>query len=239
MGLGPYTLGNWTRIAGRDSQITLVADPNYWNASSGIPKTKNIIMQFYADSTGLASAITAGDVDIAFRQLGTQDISNIKNNSKPQGVAGTGRMHSISSASRKSTAPFNETNIRQAVGAAINRTALVNTVFQGQAQNLYSLIPNGMGGHTDAFLNLGDPNYTETQELLAPFGYNATNKLTFTLWYETSGHYPQSPQLAQVLKSSIEASGVISVNLLGLDWAAIRKCPTKRNDASIHIGMVP
>ncbi|MCJ7719087.1 ABC transporter substrate-binding protein, partial [Candidatus Bathyarchaeota archaeon] len=106
--------------------------------------------------------------------------------------------------------------------AAINRTTIVDTVFLGQAQKLYSMIPIGMFGHTDAFLTLGDPNYTKTRELLGPLGYNETNKLSFKLWYETSGHYTSSPQQAQVLKSSLEASGVISVTLDGADWPSFR-----------------
>jgi peptide/nickel transport system substrate-binding protein len=85
------------------------------------------------------------------------------------------------------------------------------------------MIPIGMFGHTDAFLTLGDPNYTLTRTLLAPLGYNETHKLTFKLWYETSGHYPQSPELAQMLKASLEASGVISVTLEGRDWAQYRQ----------------
>jgi peptide/nickel transport system substrate-binding protein len=84
-----------------------------------------------------------------------------------------------------------------------------------------------MFGHEDAFLNLGDPNYTLTRELLSPLGYNETNKLSFKLWYENSGHYPQCPQQAAVLKSSLEASGVISVSLESRDWASYR---VARND---------
>ena len=84
------------------------------------------------------------------------------------------------------------------------------------------MIPIGMLGHTDAFKTLGDANYSYTKQLLAPLGYNENNKLAFTLWYETSGHYPQSAQQALVLKSSLEASGVISVSLESRDWAAYR-----------------
>jgi peptide/nickel transport system substrate-binding protein len=123
---------------------------------------------------------------------------------------------------QESRAPFNDTRIRQGVGAAINRTTLTQTVFLGQAENLYSIIPIGMFGHTDVFQSLGNPNYTRTQELLSEAGYNSTNKLTVNLWYETTGHYPQSPQQAQVLKQSLEASGVISVNLQSADWPGYR-----------------
>jgi len=228
MGLGPYLLKNWTRIAGKDSEMKLEANPNYWNASAGIPKTKNMIIRFYADSTGLALAISNREIDIAFRQLGSTDINSMKTNTNLKVWEGTGAFIQYLCLQEK-YAPFNETRIRQAVGAAMNRTTMVQTVFLGQAQKLYSMIPIGMFGHGENFLNLGDPNYTRTRELLAQAGYNETNKLTFKLWYETSGHYPQSPQQAQVLKASLEASGVITVNLDGLDWPGYRSA--RQNEA--------
>jgi len=226
MGLGPYKLANWTRIAGKEQEIRLEANPSYWNASGGYPKTEKIIIRFYADSTQLALAMTTGDVDIAFRQLASTDINIMKTNTNLHVWEGTGAFIQYLVFQEK-YAPFNVTDIRRAVGAAINRTTIVQTVFQGQAQKLYSMIPIGMFGHEDAFLNLGDPNYTLTRQLLSPLGYNETNKLSFRLWYETSGHYPQSPQQAQVLKSSLEASGVISVSLESRDWASYRLA---RND---------
>jgi len=79
-----------------------------------------------------------------------------------------------------------------------------------------------MLGHTEAFQTLGEANYALTQSLLAPLGYNAGNKLTFDLWYEDSGHYPSSPDQAVLYKEALEASGVISVNLLHADWAGYK-----------------
>jgi len=222
MGLGPYTLANWTRTAGKDQTMKLVANPNYWNAGAGIPKTKTIIIQFYQTSSTLTLAIQTGEVDIAFRQLTVTDIKTMQSNTNLHVWQGTGNFIQYVCLQERYW-PFNETKIRQAVGAAINRTMLVSTVFQGQGQNLYTMIPIGMAYHKDVFQNLGDPNYTRTQELLAGYGFNATNKLTFTVYYETTGHYPQSPQVAQVLKASIEASGVITVNLESLEWAAMGK----------------
>ncbi|MEM0006785.1 MAG: ABC transporter substrate-binding protein [Candidatus Bathyarchaeia archaeon] len=224
MGLGPYRLTKWTRTAGRDEEMVLEANPNYWNASGGYPKTQKIVIKFYSDSASLALAIDAGEIDIAFRQLSATDINNLKTKTHLKVWEGTGAFIQYLVLQEKYP-PFDNPIIRQAVAAAINRTAIVNTVFLGQVQKLYSMIPIGMFGHRDAFLTLGDPNYTLTRQLLAPLGYNEENKLTFTLWYETSGHYPQSPELAQMLKASLEASGVISVNLQGVDWAAYR---TKR-----------
>jgi peptide/nickel transport system substrate-binding protein len=230
MGLGPYTLKSWTRVAGKDTEMTLEANPLYWNAAEGYPKTKTIVFKFCADAAGLALAMTAGDVDIAFRQLAASDITNMKSNTDLKVWEGTGAFIQYFCMQQKA-APFNNVKIREAVAAAINRSTLVDTVFQGQAEKLYSMIPIGMFGHTDAFQSIGDPNYTRTQELLGELGYNENNKFSFTLWYETSGHYPQSQDQAVVLKASLEASGVISVSLEGRDWPAYK---VKRSEETME-----
>jgi len=55
MGLGPYKLSAWDRTAGKDTEIDLTANSNYWNSS--LPATKNIIIKMYADQSALAMAI--------------------------------------------------------------------------------------------------------------------------------------------------------------------------------------
>ncbi|MGD0176041.1 MAG: ABC transporter substrate-binding protein [Candidatus Bathyarchaeia archaeon] len=44
--------------------------------------------------------------------------------------------------------------------------------------------------------------------------------LSVDLWYESSGHYPQSADQAAVLKAQLERTGLITVNLHSLDWAS-------------------
>ncbi len=224
-GLGPYLLSSWSRTAGKDVQYKLVANPNYWNASGGYPKTKNIIITMYADSTSLALAISAGDVDIAFRQLTVDQITSLSTRSGLHLWSEPGPFIQYLVFQEKTGFTFNDTQLRIAVASAINRTLIVSTVYSGLAQELYSMIPNGMTFHRDIFNVAGGANfnYTRTQEILKAKGYTSTNKFTFNLYYETSGHYPQSAQLALVLKSSIEAAahGNITVNLNGLDWPAM------------------
>ena len=238
MGLGPYTLANWTRVAGKDTAMRLEANPRYWGNSSGLPKTKTIVVNFYTSGSGLALAMTAGDVDIAFRQLATTDINNMKTNANLKVWEAAGPFIQYLCMQQKN-APFNNVNIRKAVAAGINRTALVQTVFQGDAQPLYSMIPTGMMGNTNAFQSVGDPNYTLTQELLSAEGYSESNKFTFTLWYETSGHYPQSQQQALVLQDSLQKSGLITVNLEGRDWAAYRTARQEEIMPAYILGWYP
>ena len=238
MGLGPYTLKSWIRTAGKDSEMRLEANPKYWNASGGYPKTKIINIKMYADQSSLALAIKSGDVDIAFRQLATTDIINMQQNANLKVWTGTGAFIQYFCMQER-YAPFNDVTVRKAIASAVNRTELVQTVFQGQAEELYSMIPIGMFGHDEAFQSFGAPNYTLTQELLGSLGYNSNNKLSFDLWYESSGHYPSSAEQALVIKDSLEASGVISVTLQSLDWAGYRNARTAETMQAYIMGWYP
>jgi len=234
--VGPYVLSKWDRVAGRDMEIKIDANPDYWNTPSGYPKTKHIIFRFYSDATALRLAISAGDVDMAFRQISANDILDLKTNPNVKVWYGTGSfIQYFCFQTNKTGFPFNDARARVAVIAALNRSAVTQTVFLGLAEPLYSIIPPGMLGHTDAFQGLGDANYTLARSLLEQLGYNQYNKFEFDLWYESSGHYPQSADQALLYKQALEGSGVISVTLKSADWAAYKSArDTEIMDAFLY-----
>ncbi|MDH5438595.1 MAG: ABC transporter substrate-binding protein [Candidatus Bathyarchaeota archaeon] len=219
--LGPYKLTKWTRVGDEDQEMELEANPNYWGADDGYPKTKKIVIKFYASSTALRTAIDAGDVDIAFRHLEALDIEDLRDDPDLTVWEGTGAAIQYL-IFQEEIPPFNDSRVRRAIAAALDRPTMCETVFLDQTSPLYSIIPDGMMGHTEAFAALGDANYTLTQSLLAELGYNETNKLPIDLWYETSGHYPASEDQALIYKSSLEASDVIDVTLKSADWPSYR-----------------
>ncbi|MFW9787364.1 MAG: ABC transporter substrate-binding protein [Candidatus Thorarchaeota archaeon] len=221
-GLGPFILESWTRSGGADVEFRLVKNPNYWNAAAGYPKSDEIVIKKYADATALATAMEAGDVDIAYRQLTAQQIHSFMDNPDVRVWKGVGAQIQYM-CFNQAFYPFNETAIRQGIAAALNRTNVVNTVFLGDFSPLYSIVPEGMAFHLPTFEVYGEANYSFTQSQLALFGYNETNKLVIEFYYENEGHYPQSGQQAAVYKTDLEASGVITVNLHGLAWAQYRE----------------
>jgi peptide/nickel transport system substrate-binding protein len=238
-GLGPYTLTEWTRSGTKDVEMTLTANPNYWNYPN-FPKTHTIIIKFYPDSTSLTAAIKSGDVDIAYRQFTTSDLKSLMTTQGLTVYPSAGAFIQYLVINQK-IAPFNNVNVRQGLAAAVNRTDLIDTVFAGTATPLYSQVPIGMFAHEDAFKTAygAGPNYTLARADLAKAGYSATNKLTVDLWYETTGHYPQSPDQALVLKSDLEASGVISVVLHGIDWPTMASNRAAGNMAVFEMGWYP
>lgn len=219
--LGPYLLDEWVRIGGSDDHITLVKNPDYWNSAAGYPKTERIIVKMYSSDTALATAMTSGEIDVAYRQLTAAQIENFKTNTALKVWEGVGAQIQYL-CFQQNIYPYNETAIRQGVTAALNRTHITESVFLGTFDPLYSMIPAGMAYHNEAFSTWGDANYSATIALLAPFGYNTTHKLPLHLYYESSGHYPSSQQQALAYQQDWEDSGVIDVELTGLDWPSYR-----------------
>ncbi len=218
LGLGPYRLAQWVRVGGSDSLIKLVKNPYYWGAPNGLPRLNNITIKIYSSSAALATAMSTGEIDVAFRQLTASQIRTFKTDPNVRVWEGVGAQIQYMCFQQR-IYPFNETAIRQGIAAALNRSHVCQSVFLGDFQPLWSIIPQGMRYHEDSFAIYGSANYTFTRQQLAKFGYDENNKLVIHLWYETSGHYPQSAEQAAVYKSDLEASGVITVVLHGVDWS--------------------
>jgi peptide/nickel transport system substrate-binding protein len=238
-GLGPYTLTTWTRSGTKEVQMVLTANPNYWNYPA-YPKTHTIIIKFYPDATSLAAAVRSGDVDMGYRQFQTTDIQSFMTTAGLKVYPSPGAFIQYL-VFNENQAPYNDINVRQGIAAALNRTDLVDTVFAGTATPLYAQIPVGMTGHIDAFKTAygAGPNYALATADLAKSGYSASNKLVVSLTYETTGHYPQSADQAQVIKKDLEASGVITVNLNGLDWPTTHTARASGNYGMLIYGWYP
>jgi peptide/nickel transport system substrate-binding protein len=220
MGLGPYILTQWERTGGTDTAMRLVANPNYWNTS--LPRTKNITINFYQTDPALVAALLSGAIDVAYRHLTPGQVDLFRNNADYHIWEGPEAAIQYM-LFQQTMYPYNETLVRQGIAAALNRTMVAQSAFQGTFDPLYSVIPAAMAFHKDSFDIYGDANYTFTQYALGQFGYNESHKLIVDLYYESSGHYPSSESQAGICQWDLEASGVITVNLHGLEWTTFRQ----------------
>lgn len=116
-----------------------------------------------------------------------------------------------------------DVRVRQAIAYAVDRGAINSNVFYNQTQPLYSMVPPSMPYSQPVFQTTygSSPNLAKAQALLSQAGYNSTTgKLTIDLWYNSDGHYGDTePTAALVLKTSIEKTGMIIVNLKSETWA--------------------
>jgi peptide/nickel transport system substrate-binding protein len=216
--IGPYMLKAWQRTAGKDVEMDFVTNPNWWNASSGYPKTTNIVIKFYTDATSLNLALQSGAIDIAYRSLLPTDIQSYQSNTNFKVWQGNGPGIQYLVFNEK-VPPFDNVAVRQAIAAAVDRSLITNTVFLGQAVPLYTMLPIGMSYHEDVFKTMyGDANVTMAQSLLQSAGYSTSNPLKFTFTYPT-GHYPSADGVASAIKQALEKTGMIQVTLAAEPWS--------------------
>lgn len=138
----------------------------------------------------------------------------------------------------------NYLKVRQAFAYAIDRDAINTNVFLGLATPIYSMIPPSMPYSQPVFKTQfgAAPNITLAKNLLAQAGYNSTDagKLYIDLWYNSSGHYGDTePSVALVIKTSIEKTGMVIINLKSEQWSAYRGDLAKGNFEFYLLGWYP
>ena len=228
-GTGPYRVTQYTP----GQRMVFEAYPRYWGTR---PKSRRIITVFYADSAALAAAVQSGQVDVGYRSFNPDDIKRLSGNNKLQ-VERSAQFPSVRYiVFNVSASPFDNVKIRRALSYAVNRDRIVGDVFAGLNQSLYSMVPPGMWSHVNTF---PQRDLDKARSLLAEQGYSAGNKLALTLWYTPSHYGTTESDAAAVLKSSIEETGVVSVEVKSSEWGDYTKAMSSGQFGMFLLGWFP
>jgi peptide/nickel transport system substrate-binding protein len=232
---GPYRMTAYLP----HQRYELTANPNYYGTA---PKMNRVTIVRYTTSSDLKLAMTTGAIDVAYRSLLPQDFSDFKKNANVKTLEGaspviryvTFNMCSAADAAAGAcprATVFSDANgklLRKALAYASNRTDIDTSAYAGTVSPLYSLIPEGMFGHQDAFKTAygASPNMAAAQALLTQAGYSTTSKLPLTLWYTPSHYGDPEIFVAQALKRAWEATGMVTVALDHKEWADYKAART-------------
>lgn len=228
-GTGPYRLAQYTP----GQRTVFDAYPRYWGAK---PRNRRVITVFYADSAALAAAVEAGQVDVGYRSFSPEDIKRLSRSERLQVV----RSDSFPSVRyivfNVTAAPFDNPKVRRAIAYAVNRDRIVSDVFGGLNQPLYSMVPPGMWSHIDAFPKR---DLAKAKSLLTEAGYSEGNKLALTLWYTPSHYGTTESDAAAVIKSSLEESGLMTVEVKSSEWGDYTKAMAAGQFGMFLLGWFP
>lgn len=169
-GLGPYKITSWT--GGTD----IILEPNTYYFGTA-PKNDKIIVQFYTGADTLKLALDNGDIDIAHRQFGPDEMDLI--------MADPSLQYATKSTAGIRYLLFNvdaitNQNVRQAVAAAVHRSQLCSTIFNDLTEPLFSMVPKIFTSHVDAFQNGPNQNHVVGNMTAAGYGYQSQAPTTVT-----------------------------------------------------------
>jgi len=206
-GAGPYKIAEF-------SQTRVVLEPNpYYHG--GEPGVERIVVQLYPASEDLATALEAGEVDVAWWGLSPLDLGFLKDKdfytleSEPLMV----KILSLRTVGDRPTA---DPKVRLAIALAISQDAVAERVVGELHQPVYSVIPNTLLGYTDAFKQYSEADPEGARQILAELGYNELDKLQLKVVYSSQLYGGLDLEIASAIKDQLEATGAIRVSLVDL-----------------------
>ena len=216
IGTGPYKLAQFA-----PDSVRLDANPDYWGEK---PANQGIDIQIISSAANLYNTFRTGGLDVAYQTLDPDQIRSLADGAK-QGdwqviEAGTNVINYM--VLNQKDKPLDNVKVRQAIAAMIDRKLIVDRVFQGQAEPLYSLIPNTFPVYKPVFQEkFGDGDMEKAKTLLQEAGISASNPLDLQIWYSSSS--TTRNLVASTLKASIEQKlpGLVNVKLDSVETATL------------------
>jgi peptide/nickel transport system substrate-binding protein len=212
-GVGPFFISQYTQ----NEQIVL--EPNPYYTGDLKPQVDQIIVRDYADPQTMALAVQNGEIDVAWRFLSPEQLTPLKEISDlTVGTVAGGSIRYL--IMNHTMAPTDDLNVDKAIASLIDRNEIADTVYQGNVAPLYSQVPPGWLGATEAFDTMyTSPNIDEALTYLEASGYTTSNPLKIEMWYPPEHYGASTAAWMEVIKKQLEASGAIQVTLQAQEWS--------------------
>jgi peptide/nickel transport system substrate-binding protein len=235
VGSGPYTLGSWE--PGKEAVFT--RNSRY----KGTLKIQNskIVLKFFASSAAMEAALKDGTIDVMNRTMTPDQINRLNTGNDPDikltEAPGTEIRYLVFNTADKTAG---QKAVRQAVASLVDRQAITRDVYLRTTEPLYSMVPQGITGHSNPFFAtygaLPDPararHYLQAAGVATPVPLN--------LSYTTT-HYGEATaaEFAKI-KQQLEGSGLFKVTLNPVaDWQGYKNSYRARKFQVFGMGWFP
>jgi peptide/nickel transport system substrate-binding protein len=193
----------------------------------GAPKVKNVDLKYYTESSNLKLDVQEGNVDVAYRSLSATDVADLQGNQDVNVVVGPGgEIRYITfnfntqpfGASTAEADPAKALAVRKAVASLVDREAISEQVYKGTYLPLYSYVPAGFVGATEAVKDAygAAPDQAAAAAFLADAGI--TTPVTLNLQYNPDHYGESSGDEYALVKSQLEEGGLFAVDLQSTEW---------------------
>ncbi|MFR9676479.1 ABC transporter substrate-binding protein [Streptomyces sp. TR02-1] len=220
-GSGPYELAGYKA----NKRAVLARNPSY-KGTAEVQNETVTIRYFPGDSSGMVQAFKDGAVDVTFRGLTPKQIRGFQESSADGNdnvelteIAGKEIRYLVFNP--KFEWAGNEA-VRKAVAELIDRKALTRNVYDRTAEPLYSMVPAGIAGHTNAFFEAyGEPSREKAEQTLREAGI--TQKVPLTLWYTTDRYGSTMKKEFEEIARQLNGSGLFDITVKGRPWNEYQK----------------
>ena len=229
--------------------VSFQANPDYAGVL-GEAKNPTVDLKYYAESSNMKLDVQEGNIDVAYRSLSATDVADLQANDKVNVEIGPGgEIRYI--VFNFNTQPYGATTpeadpakalaVRQAVANLVDRQQLSDQVYKGTYLPLYSYVPDGLTGATEALKDLygtdGGPDAEKAKAALDAAG--VATPVVLNLQYNPDHYGESSGDEYALVKSQLEEGGLFTVNLQSTEWVQYSKDRTQDLYPAYQLGWFP
>ncbi len=222
IGTGPFRFGEFLP----NDKVVLQRNETYWGEK---PAWNRVTIRIITNASARTAALLAGDVQI-IDQVQTSDVARLK--ASPQvalSKATSNRLIYLALDQNRDQTPFvtdkqgavlpnnplKNRRVRQALSRAINRAAIVQRIFDGEAIPAGGLLPEGFFGASDK-LKPDTFDQDAARKLLSEAGY--PNGFGMTI-HGPNDRYPEDEKVLQAIGPMFSRIG-LDTRVVTSPWAA-------------------
>jgi peptide/nickel transport system substrate-binding protein len=220
VGTGPFKFARWTA----DQEVTLEAHMDYWD-SAARPKVSRVVIRTIKDNSQRLAALKAGEIH-AMEGLNPDDVKVVKGDSKLQLLLRPANTTGYLAFNYK-VREFQSPKVRLAFALAINRRAIVDSLYGGTGLVATQFQPPVLWG-VNLSIKPFDRSPDRAKALLAeagfPQGIREINwedgrRQPLELWYlpVSRPYFPNPKEIAEAIAADLAKVG-ITARLVTVDW---------------------
>ncbi|WP_054951409.1 ABC transporter substrate-binding protein [Numidum massiliense] len=209
VGTGPYAFKEWKR----NETITLTKNDNYWQ--EGAPKLNTLIFQVIPDNSARLTALKTGEIDL-MDGVNPSDVAGVEKEDglqiilrPPMNVGYLGF-----NVEKK---PFDDKKVRQALNHAVDKQALIDAFYAGNADPAKNPMPDVIAGYNDKI----DPypyDVEKAKKLLAEAGFKDGFEMELWAMPLPRDYMPEPQKIAEAIQADFEQVGV-KAKIKTFEWA--------------------
>ena len=161
-----------------DNYITLVKNPDYWE--EGAPKLDGITYYLLADESARLAALRTGDINLC--SLSALNLADVEGDESIKVLSYQSNNYTYLGFNLSSE-KLQDVRVRQAMSMAVDRDAIIDYVYNGEA-TVSTFVPPAMG-HWVWDAPAESPLYTQdidaAKALMEEAGYSDSNRMTLTM----------------------------------------------------------
>ena len=206
-GTGPfrYVSGGWQR----DHLIVLERAPAYWDADdrgAALPYLDRVSFRAVPDAAGRTAELRSGGLDVV-RDVSPHELGAVR--ASPNLVLLPRSAHSVVSLSLSHLRPpLDQVDVRRAVALAINRQAIAQSAYAGDAKLASQLLPPALLGHDDSVTEFHRFDEGAAKKLLADAGLARGFDTELTYPGPARADEPDMRKIAEAIAADLGRVGI-------------------------------